>query len=182
MAIVTDTQQDIKNLFGYIPQIGVENISQRTMQQKRKTMARKKAKAKDVEPDKLVKNPRARPHLKKFAVKPGEVRNPNGRPKGSRNKLSEDFLKDFHDAWQEHGKNSLKQMATDKPAEFVKAAVQLMPRDLHVKADASEAFVKIWERIVEIDEMKVIDGMAESVDSEQKQPIDVRSARSQGNA
>jgi hypothetical protein len=33
---------------------------------------------------------------------PGESGNPTGRPKGSRNKLSEAFLADFLETWQKH--------------------------------------------------------------------------------
>ena len=36
--------------------------------------------------------------------KPGQSGNPKGRPQGSRNKLSEDFLADLHDAWLAFGK------------------------------------------------------------------------------
>ncbi len=109
--------------------------------------------------------------------KPGQSGNPAGRPKGTRNKLSDDFLKDFHNAWQEHGNGALKKMATEKPAEFVKAAVQLMPRDLHVKADASEAFVKIWEAIAGGN-----DGLENGLVIEQEQPSDIREIRPRGNA
>ena len=41
-------------------------------------------------------------HLK--PVKPGEVRNPTGRPKGSRNKLSDAFLKALADDFEVHSK------------------------------------------------------------------------------
>ena len=57
-----------------------------------------------------------------------------GRPPGSRNKLSENFIEDFHGAWQEHGKAALEKMATEEPVKFVQAAVQLMPRDVLVDA------------------------------------------------
>jgi hypothetical protein len=53
-----------------------------------------------------------------------------GRPVGSRNKLTEDFLADFHSAWQTHGKTALDTMAREEPAQFVRAAVQLMPKDV----------------------------------------------------
>jgi len=35
---------------------------------------------------------------------PGQSGNPKGRPKGSRNKLSEDFFRDLCEAWQAMGK------------------------------------------------------------------------------
>jgi hypothetical protein len=57
-----------------------------------------------------------------------------GRPLGSRNKLVEDFLTDFHDAWKASGAAALKKMVADEPAAFVRAAVQLMPKDVLVEA------------------------------------------------
>lgn len=70
--------------------------------------------------------------------KAGEVANPNGRPKGSRHRISEDFLRDFHNAWEQHGVEALNKVAEDKPHEFVRAAVSLLPKELHVKTDALE--------------------------------------------
>ena len=57
-----------------------------------------------------------------------------GRPPGSRNKLTEDFLADFHDAWKEHGAAALRKMAVEEPAAFVQAGVKLMPRDVLLEA------------------------------------------------
>jgi hypothetical protein len=57
-----------------------------------------------------------------------------GRPLGMKNKLSEDFIEDFHDAWREHGVAALNHMARKQPSAFVRAAVQLMPRDVLVEA------------------------------------------------
>lgn len=57
-----------------------------------------------------------------------------GRPPGSRNKLTEDFRADFHACWQAHGKAALAKVAVDEPAQSVKAAVQLMPRDILLEA------------------------------------------------
>ncbi len=35
--------------------------------------------------------------------KPGQCGNPNGRPKGSRNKMGKGFIQDLSKHWQEHG-------------------------------------------------------------------------------
>jgi hypothetical protein len=56
-----------------------------------------------------------------------------GRPKGSRNKLSEEFLADFFDAWTTHGKQALEEMATKNPTMFVRVAASLIPQ--HFKFD-----------------------------------------------
>src|SRR5262245_3565124 len=61
--------------------------------------------------------------------KPGQSGNPKGRPKGSRNKLSEDFFRDLCDAWQAFGKPALETMAMLYPAEFVRLAASLVSKE-----------------------------------------------------
>ena len=62
--------------------------------------------------------------------KPGQSGNPKGRPKGSRNKLSEDFFRDLCDAWQAFGKPALMTAAWTHPVEFVRVVASLVPREL----------------------------------------------------
>jgi hypothetical protein len=57
-----------------------------------------------------------------------------GRPIGARNRFTEDFISDFRDAWQVGGAKALREMAERDPSGFVKAAVQLMPKDVLVDA------------------------------------------------
>jgi hypothetical protein len=57
-----------------------------------------------------------------------------GRPPGAKNKLVEDFLTDFHEAWVAHGRTALESMVEKEPSSFVRAAVQLMPKDVLVDA------------------------------------------------
>lgn len=61
----------------------------------------------------------------------GQVANPAGRPKGTRNKLCEDFIHDLHDLWEKQGKAILAQVAADKPQAIVNAATKLMPKDVN---------------------------------------------------
>jgi hypothetical protein len=63
--------------------------------------------------------------------KPGQSGNPKGRPLGSRNRFSEDFLRDFHEMWLALGRPALETMAMMNPAEFVRAAVALVPKEFH---------------------------------------------------
>lgn len=64
--------------------------------------------------------------------KPGEVRNPHGRPLGSRNKLAEAFVADMYQAWEVDGSKAIKEMIKRKPWEFVKIAAGLMPQKLEI--------------------------------------------------
>jgi hypothetical protein len=61
-----------------------------------------------------------------------------GRPKGSRNKLSEEFFRDLCDAWQAFGKPALMTMAWMYPVEFVRMVASLMPRELEATATVTE--------------------------------------------
>ena len=61
--------------------------------------------------------------------KPGQSGNPKGRPKGSRNKLSEKFFQDLCDVWEAFGKPALETMAMLYPVEFVRLVASLMPKE-----------------------------------------------------
>jgi hypothetical protein len=82
--------------------------------------------------------------------KPGQSGNPTGRPKGSRNKLSEDFLLDFCEVWAESGIAAIRTMATTEPAKFVQMAAGLLPKEL--KAEVSQRFVMRMFEVAETTE------------------------------
>jgi hypothetical protein len=63
---------------------------------------------------------------------PGNTGAGGGRPKGSRNKLSEAFWNDLAQAWDEHGQAAMRTLATEEPAKFVQVAASLMPKQLEV--------------------------------------------------
>ncbi len=56
-----------------------------------------------------------------------------GRPKGSKNKLQEDFFRDLASAWETHGIVALQQMLTEYPEKFVQTVAGLMPKDSTVE-------------------------------------------------
>jgi hypothetical protein len=60
--------------------------------------------------------------------KPG---NP-GRPKGSRNKLGEQFLEDLYSDWQSHGIAALVRVREEKPDQYLKVVASILPKDLNV--------------------------------------------------
>ena len=61
--------------------------------------------------------------------KPGQSGNPKGRPKGSRNKLSELFWADLYAAWEKDGAKAIQRMIKDKPGEFVRVVANQMPKE-----------------------------------------------------
>jgi hypothetical protein len=62
--------------------------------------------------------------------KPGQSGNPKGRPKGARNKLSEDFIADLHESWLALGKAALVTAAWTDPVAYVRLVASLIPREL----------------------------------------------------
>lgn len=65
--------------------------------------------------------------------KPG---NPGGgRPKGSRNKLSEQFLADMLATWERYGAAALERVATEEPVAFIRIAAKLLPREIEPAHD-----------------------------------------------
>ena len=61
--------------------------------------------------------------------RPGQSGNPAGRPRGSKNQLSEDFLCELHRVFQEGGREALETMCADSPGEFIRVCANLIPRE-----------------------------------------------------
>lgn len=67
--------------------------------------------------------------------KPGQSGNPKGRPKGSRNKLSEDFIRDMQTAWETQGEAVIQKVIDEKPADFLKVVASLLPKEFNLNAN-----------------------------------------------
>jgi hypothetical protein len=83
--------------------------------------------------------------------------NGGGRRKGSRNKLSEDFLADLHDAWQKNGPTALAKCAAGDPTAFCKIVANILPAkfestmsiSLSADFEAARDFAEAW-RVVKL--------------------------------
>lgn len=64
---------------------------------------------------------------------PGNNRNPAGRPKGSRNKLSEAFLTDLQTAWEQQGTAVIQRVIDTRPQDFLKIVSNVLPKDVNIK-------------------------------------------------
>jgi hypothetical protein len=63
---------------------------------------------------------------------PGESGNPTGRPKGSRNKLSEIFLKALADDFEAHGKGVVEKVRMERPHDYLKIVAAVMPKRMEI--------------------------------------------------
>ena len=61
---------------------------------------------------------------------PGESGNPAGRPKGSRNKLSEAFLQALADDFDANGKEVIERVRTERPHDYLKVCASVLPKRL----------------------------------------------------
>jgi hypothetical protein len=62
--------------------------------------------------------------------KPGISGNPNGRPKGARSILQEDFFKALQKSFAENGDEVLEIMRREKPNEYARMIASLMTKEL----------------------------------------------------
>lgn len=62
--------------------------------------------------------------------KPGQSGNPAGRPKGSRNKLGEAFLKKLEQDFKRHGEEVIEAVRLEKPDVYLKVVAQIVPKQM----------------------------------------------------
>ena len=53
-----------------------------------------------------------------------------GRPKGSRNKLGEDFIRALHEDFEQHGVNAIVQVREERPQDYIKVIASLLPKEI----------------------------------------------------
>ena len=93
------------------------------------------------------------------AWKPGRSGNPAGRPRGSRSKLSEEFLAELHASFQEHGATVIERVMNEDPVAYVRMIASLVPRqfkvddtdDQYENMTDEEIMERIRQRIAELD-------------------------------
>lgn len=83
--------------------------------------------------------------------KPGQSGNPAGRPKGSRNKLGEDFIVALHADFQEHGVAAIEAVRTEKPDAYIKVIASILPKELKITNESDMTDEQLIERIRQLD-------------------------------
>ena len=95
---------------------------------------------------------KSEPDKKPWQIQPGQVLNPKGRPKGSKNKLGQAFVNDLYQHWQDNGLQAIEKVYQDKPDVYLKVVAQIIPRDINVNHEVGDMTrEQIIERIKQLD-------------------------------
>ena len=106
--------------------------------------------------------------------KPGQVANPKGRPKGSKNKLSDSFLRALAENFEKHGKEAIEQVCKNSPGEYLRIIAGLMPKELMLEVNHDEPRWVINAQPLSIDEWSKENGILPAtkvIDSPESVPV-----------
>ena len=87
--------------------------------------------------------------------KKGQSGNPKGRPKGSRNRLTDSVLKKIASDFATHGNEVLERVRKEEPALYLKFIISLLPRELIMQFEQhrpSEAGTLDYDDMIELAE------------------------------
>ena len=76
-------------------------------------------------------------HLKRYQYKPGQSGNPKGPPIGHRRRLTDNFLAELSDHFAINGRDAIDRMCRNDPVAYIRAIVQLMPKDVSLDVNIS---------------------------------------------
>lgn len=95
-------------------------------------------------------------NIKPYQFQPGNVANPAGRPKGSRNQFAEAFIKDFLHDWEAAGPSAIQACRLEDPAAYLRIAASLVPKEFNIKdgAGALDNFIEQFRTPEEIREFR----------------------------
>jgi hypothetical protein len=82
---------------------------------------------------------------------PGQSGNPAGRPKGSRNKLGEEFIQKLYADFQEHGEAAIVKVREEKPEHYLKVIAGILPKELKITNESDLTDEQLIERIRQLD-------------------------------
>jgi hypothetical protein len=77
--------------------------------------------------------------------KPGQSGNPDGRPRGSRNKFSTELIEAFALDFEARGTDTIEKVRTEKPHEYLRIAASLVPKQFEIE-DGRQPFAIIPEQ------------------------------------
>lgn len=94
---------------------------------------------------------------------PGKTANPNGRPVGSRQKLTDKFIKDLASHYDREGMRAIERVAEDNPFGYLQIVCRLLPKDTHLTISTDLSASLPPEQLKRIAEAWMISQQEESV-------------------
>ena len=73
--------------------------------------------------------------------KPGQVANPAGRPKGSKNKLSQAFIEALCDDFADGGIEAVQRLKATDPGAYLRVIASVLPKDINLDADITSSVI-----------------------------------------
>ena len=77
----------------------------------------------------------------KGQIKPGQVLNPKGRPKGSLNKIQSLFYDDLYHDWESHGNQAIVDLRESSPVKYCQLVASIMPKTVELDDDGTVRWV-----------------------------------------
>lgn len=77
----------------------------------------------------------------------GQSGNPKGRPPGSRNKITEDFLSAVAEDFGKHGVAVVQQVREEKPVAYLEMVAALVPKNVDLGVSADAGFLDLMKMI-----------------------------------
>lgn len=138
-------------------------------------MAKKKIRKPDNTEKKLKKGP--------VKFQPGDkwTGNAKGRPKGSRNKFAEEFVKDFLADWEANGRAAIKRARRTDPVSYLRVAASLLPKDFNINVSSEAELEKMLEQFDD-EQLEAIFAAITAAGSSLKENTVKAKARTQSNS
>jgi hypothetical protein len=78
---------------------------------------------------------------------PGQSGNPHGRPKGSRHKLGEAFLKELLADFEKNGAVVISTVREEKPDQYLKVVASILPKEIEAGEETINILAELLARI-----------------------------------